>query len=170
MYVNNIVLAQEVYFDTVIYSSPEFKNTTINTDLRYMTWDKPQKMDPIFLNKSNYKDMVESGAAFARRFEENNAFLDMIDGNILKRRGGGGTGGMVPGHGYVMKSKQPSRYQKLKKRKLEEKKRKADFGALHNFIVKQPVDEHVDEHVEENIEEHVEEHVEEQEDVDVDVE
>ncbi|KAI3708632.1 hypothetical protein L2E82_37938 [Cichorium intybus] len=74
-----------------------------------------------------------------------------------------------------MKSKQPSRYQKLEKRKLEEEKRKADFGALHKFIVRQPVDEHVDEnvdehvheHVEENIDEHVEEHVEEKEDVDV---
>ncbi|KAI3790882.1 hypothetical protein L2E82_04279 [Cichorium intybus] len=72
-----------------------------------------------------------------------------------------------------MKSKQPSGYQKLKKRKLEEEKRKADFGALHKFIVRQPinehVDEHIDEHVEENIDEHdeelVEEHVEEQEDV-----
>ncbi|KAI3766195.1 hypothetical protein L2E82_16247 [Cichorium intybus] len=68
-----------------------------------------------------------------------------------------------------MKSKQPSGYQKLKKRKLEEEKRK---GALHKFIVRQPVDEHVDEHIDEHVEEnidehleeHVEEHVEEQED------
>ncbi|CAH1414115.1 unnamed protein product [Lactuca virosa] len=88
MYVNNIVLAQEVYFHTVICNSPEFKNTTINNDLRFMAWDKPRKMEPIFLKNSNYKNMVESGAAFARRFDENDAVLDMIDSNILTRKSG----------------------------------------------------------------------------------
>ncbi|KAL4579201.1 hypothetical protein LXL04_015339 [Taraxacum kok-saghyz] len=75
-----------------------------------------------------------------------------------------------------MKSKQLSGYQKLKRRKLLEQQRKADFGALHKFFVTQPVDdahikENIDDHVEENIDDHVEEniddHVEEQEDVEV---
>ncbi|KAI3525917.1 hypothetical protein L1887_05050 [Cichorium endivia] len=74
-----------------------------------------------------------------------------------------------------MKSKHLSGYQKRKKRKLEEEKRKVDFGSLHKFIVTQPVDEHVEDHIDENVEEnideqfeeHVEEHVEEQEDAEV---
>ena len=80
-----------------------------------------------------------------------------------------------------MKPKQLSGAQKLKKRKLEAEKRKADFGALDKYVVRQHVDEHVEEHIDEhaeenehadeNIDEHVEEdveeHVEEQEDVEV---
>ncbi|KAI7738878.1 hypothetical protein M8C21_002041 [Ambrosia artemisiifolia] len=87
MYVNNVVLAQEVYFHTVICNTQEFKNTTVNKDLRYMVWDNPPKMEPLFLNKSNYDQMVQSGAAFARQFAKNDPVLDMIDSKILKRSG-----------------------------------------------------------------------------------
>ncbi|KAJ0435876.1 putative glycosyl transferase, family 14 [Helianthus annuus] len=87
MYVNNVALAQEVYFHTVICNTPEFKNTTINADLRYMVWDNPPKMEPLFLNKSNYDEMVQSGAAFARQFAKNDPVLDMVDSKILKRSG-----------------------------------------------------------------------------------
>ncbi|KAI3720090.1 hypothetical protein L6452_21000 [Arctium lappa] len=87
MYVNNVVLAQEVYFHTVVCNSPDFKNTTINSDLRYMVWNNPPKMEPLFLNKSNYKEMVQSGAAFARQFAKNDPVLDMVDQKILKRSG-----------------------------------------------------------------------------------
>ncbi|MFS8021977.1 putative glycosyl transferase, family 14 [Helianthus anomalus] len=87
MYVNNVALAQEVYFHTVICNTPEFKNTTINADLRYMVWDNPPKMEPLFLNKSNYDQMVQSGAAFARQFAKNDPVLDMVDSKILKRSG-----------------------------------------------------------------------------------
>nr|KAJ0218699.1 hypothetical protein LSAT_V11C300140190 [Lactuca sativa] len=67
----------------------------------------------------------------------------------------------------VMKSKQPSGYQKRKKRKLDDEKRKVDAGALDKFIHRQPVEEHIEEHFEEHIEEHVEEHIEDQEHVEV---
>ncbi|KAF5779485.1 putative glycosyl transferase, family 14 [Helianthus annuus] len=87
MYVNNVILAEEVYFHTVICNSPDFKNTTVNADLRYMVWDDPPKMEPLFLNKSNYDEMVESGAAFARQFAKNDPVLDMVDSKILKRSG-----------------------------------------------------------------------------------
>ncbi|KAI7735827.1 hypothetical protein M8C21_017111 [Ambrosia artemisiifolia] len=87
MYVNNVVLAQEVYFHTLICNTQEFKNTTVNKDLRYMVWDNPPKMEPLFLNKSNYDQMVQSGAAFARQFAKNDPVLDMIDSKILKRSG-----------------------------------------------------------------------------------
>ncbi|KAK1380730.1 beta-glucuronosyltransferase GlcAT14A-like [Heracleum sosnowskyi] len=87
MFSSNIVLSQEVYFHSVICNSPEFSNTTVNNDLRYMVWDNPPKMEPVFLNISDYKQMVQSGAAFARQFAKDEAVLDMIDEKILKREG-----------------------------------------------------------------------------------
>lgn len=85
MYTTNVVLAQEVYFHSVICNSLEFRNTTVNSDLRYMVWDNPPKMEPLYLNTSDFEQMVQSGAPFARQFEKNEAVLDMIDKKILKR-------------------------------------------------------------------------------------
>ncbi|QCD89634.1 Glycosyl transferase [Vigna unguiculata] len=93
MYFTNVKLSQEGYFHSVICNAPEFKNTTVNADLRYMIWDNPPKMDPLFLNVSVYDQMAESGAAFARQFEAGDPVLDMIDRKILKR----GRNHAVPG-------------------------------------------------------------------------
>ncbi|KAA8532598.1 hypothetical protein F0562_032586 [Nyssa sinensis] len=87
MYFNNVMFSQEVYFHSVICNSPEFKNTTVNSDLRYMIWDSPPKMEPHFLNTSDYDQMVLSGAAFARQFQKNDPVLNMVDEKILKRSG-----------------------------------------------------------------------------------
>ncbi|KAL8161278.1 hypothetical protein V2J09_012767 [Rumex salicifolius] len=86
MYFNNIVLPQEGYFHTVVCNSPEFRNTTVNSDLRYMIWDNPPKMEPRFLNVSIYDQMAESGALFARKFQTDDPVLTMVDEKILKRR------------------------------------------------------------------------------------
>ncbi|KAL0372694.1 UNVERIFIED_CONTAM: Beta-glucuronosyltransferase GlcAT14A [Sesamum calycinum] len=85
MYFTNVVLPQEVYFHSVICNSPEFKNTTVNADLRYFVWDDPPKMEPHFLNTTDYDEMVKSGAVFARQFGKDEPVLDMIDRNILMR-------------------------------------------------------------------------------------
>ncbi|KAH6791623.1 Core-2/I-branching beta-1 [Perilla frutescens var. hirtella] len=85
MYFTNVVLSQEVYFHTVICNSPEFKNATVNADLRYFVWDDPPKMEPHVLNTSDFEEMVKSGAAFARQFDKDATVLDMIDRKILKR-------------------------------------------------------------------------------------
>lgn len=85
MYFNNVMLAEESYFHSVICNSPEFKNTTVNGDLRYMIWDSPPKMEPHFLNTSDYNQMAQSGAAFARQFKNDDPVLDMVDEKILKR-------------------------------------------------------------------------------------
>ncbi|GAV80722.1 Branch domain-containing protein [Cephalotus follicularis] len=85
MYFNNVMLSQESYFQSVICNAPEFRNTTVNSDLRYMIWDNPPKMEPHFLGISDYDQMVQSGAAFARQFEKDDPVLDMIDERILKR-------------------------------------------------------------------------------------
>ncbi|XP_014511037.1 beta-glucuronosyltransferase GlcAT14A [Vigna radiata var. radiata] len=85
MYFTNVKLSQEGYFHSVICNAPEFKNTTVNGNLRYIVWDDPPKMEPLFLNASAYNQMAESGAAFARQFQFNNPVLDMIDEKILHR-------------------------------------------------------------------------------------
>ncbi|KAE8707293.1 xylosyltransferase 1-like isoform X2 [Hibiscus syriacus] len=85
MYFNNVMLSEESYFHSVICNSPEFKNTTVNSDLRYMIWDNPPKMEPHFLNVSDYDQMAQSGVAFARQFKKDEPLLDMVDRKILKR-------------------------------------------------------------------------------------
>ncbi|KAF3432220.1 hypothetical protein FNV43_RR26959 [Rhamnella rubrinervis] len=85
MYFTNVILSQEGYFHSVICNAPEFKNTTVNSDLRYMIWDSPPGMEPHFLNTSDYNQMVQSGAAFARQFKKDDHVLDMVDEKILKR-------------------------------------------------------------------------------------
>ncbi|RZC70242.1 hypothetical protein C5167_033368 [Papaver somniferum] len=86
MYFTNVILSQEGYFHSVICNSPEFQNTTINSDLRYMVWDNPPRMEPHFLNITNYDQMVQSGAAFARQFEKDDHVLNLIDRKILGRQ------------------------------------------------------------------------------------
>ncbi|XP_074278795.1 beta-glucuronosyltransferase GlcAT14A-like [Silene latifolia] len=88
MYFNNAMFAQEWYFHSVICNSPEFSNTTINNNLRYMVWDSPPKMDVHYLGVSDYDQMIQSGAAFARRFKKDDPVLTMIDEKILKRKSG----------------------------------------------------------------------------------
>ncbi|KAJ7943032.1 Beta-glucuronosyltransferase [Quillaja saponaria] len=85
MYYTNVMLSQEGYFHTVICNSPEFKNTTVNGDLRFVIWDNPPKMEPHFLNISDYNEIVQSGAAFARQFRKDDPVLNIIDEKILKR-------------------------------------------------------------------------------------
>ncbi|RWR94854.1 beta-glucuronosyltransferase GlcAT14A [Cinnamomum micranthum f. kanehirae] len=86
MYFSNVVLAEEGYFHSVICNAPNFQNNTINSDLRYMVWGTPPGMEPHFLNSTNFDDMVQSGAAFARQFRKNDPILDMVDEKILRRR------------------------------------------------------------------------------------
>ncbi|XP_072980729.1 beta-glucuronosyltransferase GlcAT14A-like [Typha angustifolia] len=85
MYFANVAYSMESYFQTVICNSPEFQNTTINNDLRYFIWDNPPGLDPLFLNQSHFEAMTSSGAAFARRFPEDDPVLQMIDESKLRR-------------------------------------------------------------------------------------
>ncbi|GAA0184305.1 glycosyltransferase [Lithospermum erythrorhizon] len=85
MYFTNAVLSQEFYFHSVICNSVEFRNTTVNNDLRFMVWDSPPKMEPHFLNTTDFQQMVESGAGFARQFKKDDKVLDMVDEKILQR-------------------------------------------------------------------------------------
>lgn len=85
MYFANTAYSMESYFQTLICNSSDFRNTTVNGDLRYFVWDDPPGLDPLVLNESNFQNMVNSSAAFARRFEEDAPVLKKMDDELLNR-------------------------------------------------------------------------------------
>ncbi|CAI9297572.1 unnamed protein product [Lactuca saligna] len=85
LYYTNFVSSPEGYFQTVICNSKEYKNTTVNHDLHYITWDTPPKQHPRLLGPRDYRKMVLSNRPFARKFKHNNGVLDRIDHELLKR-------------------------------------------------------------------------------------
>nr|CAB3486632.1 unnamed protein product [Digitaria exilis] len=62
-----------------------FQIFTVNADLRYFVWDDPPGLDPLVLNESNFQNMVNSSAAFARRFAEDAPVLKKMDDELLNR-------------------------------------------------------------------------------------
>lgn len=85
MYYANFLSSPEGYFHTVICNAEEFKNTTVNHDLHFISWDNPPKQHPHFLNINDYDRMVESHAPFARKFGADTELLDKIDVELLGR-------------------------------------------------------------------------------------
>ncbi|WOK99899.1 beta-glucuronosyltransferase GlcAT14A-like [Canna indica] len=83
LYFANVVFSTESYFQTLICNSPDFRNTTINNDLRYFAWDDPPGLEPLFLNKTHFKAMIKSRAAFARKFVEDDPLLNKVDEKLL---------------------------------------------------------------------------------------
>lgn len=88
LYYTNFVSSPEGYFQTVICNSEEYKNTTANHDLHYIIWDVPPKQHPKSLGLKDYRKMVLSSRPFARKFKKNDAVLDKIDRDLLKRQPG----------------------------------------------------------------------------------
>ncbi|XP_073143275.1 beta-glucuronosyltransferase GlcAT14A [Henckelia pumila] len=86
LYYTNFVSSPEGYFQTLSCNSHLFKNTTINHDLHYITWDTPPKQHPRSLGLKDYRKMVQSNRPFARKFKENDPVLDKIDRELLKKR------------------------------------------------------------------------------------
>ncbi|XP_059432147.1 beta-glucuronosyltransferase GlcAT14B-like [Corylus avellana] len=83
MYYANFLSSPEGYFHTVICNAPEFRNTTVNHDLHFISWDNPPKQHPHFLTGDDFKRMVDSNAPFARKFGRNEAVLEKIDSELL---------------------------------------------------------------------------------------
>ncbi|MBA0590809.1 hypothetical protein Gorai_019501, partial [Gossypium raimondii] len=88
LYYTNFVSSPEGYFQTLICNSVDYKNTTVNHDLHYITWDTPPKQHPRSLGLKDYRRMVQSSRPFARKFKRNDPVLDKIDRELLKRRHG----------------------------------------------------------------------------------
>ncbi|KAK9698429.1 hypothetical protein RND81_08G103500 [Saponaria officinalis] len=93
MYYANFLSSPEGYFHTVICNAQEFKNTTVNNDLHFISWDNPPKQHPHYLTSEDMSRMVASNAPFARKFPRNDPVLDLIDSDLLSR----GPGMVVPG-------------------------------------------------------------------------
>lgn len=93
MYYTNFVSSPEGYFQTVVCNVPEYAKTVINHDLHYISWDNPPKQHPHILSLNDTDKMIASGAAFARKFKQDDAVLDKIDRELLGRSSGGFTPG-----------------------------------------------------------------------------
>ncbi|KAI3503374.1 hypothetical protein L1887_31815 [Cichorium endivia] len=93
MYYTNFISSPEGYFHTVICNSQQFQNTTVNTDLHFISWDNPPKQHPHYLTIDHMQKMVASNAPFARKFHQDEPVLDRIDLELLDR----GSGMVVPG-------------------------------------------------------------------------
>ncbi|GER29425.1 Core-2/I-branching beta-1,6-N-acetylglucosaminyltransferase family protein [Striga asiatica] len=93
MYYANFLSSPEGYFHTVICNAPEFRNTTVNSDLHFISWDNPPKQHPHYLTLDDMQRMVDSNAPFARKFHRDDPVLDRIDSELLFK----GKGMVVPG-------------------------------------------------------------------------
>ncbi|KAF9684178.1 hypothetical protein SADUNF_Sadunf04G0091000 [Salix dunnii] len=101
MYYANFISSPEGYFHTVICNSPQFLNTTVNSDLHFISWDNPPKQHPHHLNLADMQRMIDSNAPFARKFPQEDPVLDKIDSELLSR----GPGMLTPG-GWCIGSKE----------------------------------------------------------------
>ncbi|KAK7295319.1 hypothetical protein RJT34_18225 [Clitoria ternatea] len=104
MYYTNFISSPEGYFHTVICNAQEFRNTTVNSDLHFISWDNPPKQHPHYLTLADMQEMVDSNAPFARKFHGDDPVLDKIDGELLSR----GPGMVVPGGWCIGSSKNGS--------------------------------------------------------------
>nr|GMD36847.1 beta-glucuronosyltransferase GlcAT14A-like [Ipomoea batatas] len=86
MYYTNCISSPEGYFHTVICNTEEFRDTAIGHDLHYIAWDNPPKQHPIVLTLKDFSKMVNSSAAFARKFHKDDPVLDKIDVELLGRK------------------------------------------------------------------------------------
>lgn len=84
MYFANTPSSLSSYFPTVLCNSRQFNRTVINQNLLYTVFDNRMN-DPRPLNSSDVDDMIQSGAAFARKFQADDPVLDLIDHKILGR-------------------------------------------------------------------------------------
>ena len=88
MYYTNFLSSPEGYFQTVACNVPELTKTIVNSDLHYSAWDIPPRQHPHILNINDTDKMIASGAAFARKFKQDDPVLDVIDKKLLHKRPG----------------------------------------------------------------------------------
>lgn len=67
-YFKHVAYPDEIYFHTLALNSP-WKNTVINSDLRYINWDRLVNGGPSILNSELIDEMRESNGFFARKWE-----------------------------------------------------------------------------------------------------
>ncbi|XBI14145.1 hypothetical protein VPH35_140778 [Triticum aestivum] len=84
----NFVSSPEDYFHTVACNTEEFRNTTVNHDMHYISWGDSPRHHPEIINSSHWDRMVGSDAPFACKFGQDNPVLDRIDAELLSRQPG----------------------------------------------------------------------------------
>ncbi|RCV41395.1 hypothetical protein SETIT_9G132600v2 [Setaria italica] len=89
MYYANFISSPEGYFHTVACNAGAFRNTTVNSDLHYISWDNPPMQHPHHLTLADWDAMLASGAPFGRKFPRDDPVLDRIDAEVLARPGAG---------------------------------------------------------------------------------
>ncbi|XP_062186267.1 beta-glucuronosyltransferase GlcAT14A-like [Phragmites australis] len=89
VYFSNTLDPTEFYFQTVMANSPRFRNSTVNHTLRFTVQDDhgaaPPQQGVEGQHRSRYDAMVSSGAAFAGRFGDDDALLQRVDEEVLRR-------------------------------------------------------------------------------------
>lgn len=87
MYFSNTLDAAEFYFQTVMANSQRFRNSTVNHSVRLDVPPPPppQQQPGADQQQSRYDALVGSGAAFAGRFGDDEALLQRIDEEVLRR-------------------------------------------------------------------------------------
>ncbi|KAH7521879.1 hypothetical protein FEM48_Zijuj07G0078800 [Ziziphus jujuba var. spinosa] len=93
MYFSNTPSSLSNYFPTILCNSRQFNRTIINHNLRYAEFASPSNEEPRPLGSKDFDAIIQSGAAFASRFQSNDPLLDRIDKEILSRT----HGNVVPG-------------------------------------------------------------------------
>ncbi|XP_057967909.1 beta-glucuronosyltransferase GlcAT14A-like [Malania oleifera] len=112
MFFSNVASPLDSYFHTVLCNAPEFQNTTVNNNLRYIISDNSRDGESHVVKMSHFDKTAASGAVFARPFQEDEPLLHKVDMNVLNRP----PNGIVPGkwchYGEVMnKSRESSKGQ-----------------------------------------------------------
>lgn len=95
LYYGNFVSSPEGYFQTVACNADEFRNTTVNHDMHYISWGKPLGQHPELINTTHWDRMLGSDAPFARKFgrDPDDPVLARIDEELLSRQ----PGMLIPG-------------------------------------------------------------------------
>ena len=60
--------SEEIFFQTLLYSS-SFKDKVVNDNLRFIVWEERNGNFPANLDDSDYEQIMNSNALFARKFE-----------------------------------------------------------------------------------------------------
>uniref|UniRef100_A0A453TBR1 Protein xylosyltransferase n=1 Tax=Aegilops tauschii subsp. strangulata TaxID=200361 RepID=A0A453TBR1_AEGTS len=85
---NLLVSSPEAYFHTMACNAEEFRNTTVNHDMHYISWGGSPARQPELINSSHWDGMLGSDAPFACNFGQDNPVLDRIDAELLSRQPG----------------------------------------------------------------------------------
>lgn len=88
MYYTNFISSPEGYFQTIVCNVPDYAEKTVNHDLHYISWDVPPKQHPHTLSLNDTAKIFASNAAFARKFNQDDPVLDVIDKKLLHRKKG----------------------------------------------------------------------------------